>query len=149
MTLVEVLVVMVMITIMTALAVGTVRFGTRADNEIDRLALVLDQAGERARVRGTPLRFEVMPHGYRFTALDTSGVWQVVTGDAALAERSLPVDMSLERVRRDGKEIHDGLVFGSDVVLFSIDGRSSSGPFSVSGQASGSVVREQPTELTQ
>lgn len=108
MTLVEVLVVMLIIALMTALAAGSARSGRPASMEIDRLALVLDSAAERARVRGTPLRFETLPHGYRISRLDTAGNWQIVTDDALFVEHALPTDITLEnssatarRFRRD------------------------------------------------
>jgi type II secretion system protein H len=146
MTLVEVLVVMLLIALMTALAAGTARSGRPASMEIDRLVLVLESAAERARVRGTPLRFETLPHGYRFSRLDTAGNWQTVTDDALFVEHGLPTDIALGRIKRDGQEVQEGLVFGSDVVLFSLEGVSPAGKFTLEGQASGALKKITPAE---
>jgi type II secretion system protein H len=139
MTLIEVMVVMLLIAISTALATGTVRSWQRSDSEIDRLALVVETAAERARVRGTPIRFEAMRNGYRFSRLDTTGNWQAVKDDPLFAERALPTDVTLGRVTRDGQEVANGLVFGSDVVLYTIEILSAAGPVTLAGQASGSL----------
>lgn len=148
MTLVEVLVVMLLIALMTSLAVGSARSGRPASMEIDRLALVLEMAAERARVRGAPMRFEALPHGYRFSSLDTSGSWQIVTDDPLFVERGLPTDIALGDIKRDGQEVQEGLVFGSDVVLFTLDGVSPDGRFSLVGQASGTVKKSVPEKAS-
>jgi len=141
MTLIEVMVVLLLIALSTALATGAVRSWQAAANEVDRLILVVDAAAERARVRGTPMRFESSRHGYRFSRLDTAGNWQPVTDDPMFAERGLPTDVVLRRVVRDGQEVAEGLVFGSDVVLFTIEVISAGSLVTLEGQASGSVKR--------
>lgn len=140
----EVLVVMLLIALMTALAAGSARSGRSAGMEIDRLVLVLETAAERARVRGTPLRFEPLPHGYRFSRLDTAGNWQIVTDDPLFVERALPTDITLGKLKRDEQEVEDGLVFGSDVVLYSLEGVAPEGRFSLLGQASGALKKLTP-----
>lgn len=141
MTLIEVMVVMLLIALSTALATGTVRSWQRTDTEIDRLALAVETAAERARVRGTPIRFESMRNGYRFSQLDTTGNWQSIKGEPMFAERALPTGVTLGRVTRDGQDIASGLVFGSDVVLYTIEIFSPSGPVILAGQASGSLKK--------
>jgi general secretion pathway protein H len=139
MTLIEVMVVMLLIAISTVLATGTVRSWQRSDSEIERLALAVETAAERARVRGTPIRFESMRNGYRFSRLDTAGNWQIVKDDPLFAERALPTDVTLGRVMRDGQEVANGLVFGSDVMLYTIEILSAAGLVTLAGQASGSL----------
>ncbi|MBI4997755.1 MAG: prepilin-type N-terminal cleavage/methylation domain-containing protein [Rhodocyclales bacterium] len=141
MTLIEVMIVMLLIALSTALATGTVRSWQRSDSEIERLALAIETAAERARVRGTPIRFESMRNGYRFSRLDTAGNWQVVKDDPLFAERALPTDVTLSRVTRDGQEVANGLVFGSDVALYMIEIFSPDGRVTLEGQASGSVKK--------
>lgn len=141
MTLIEVIVVLVLIGLTTALVTGTIRTGSRGGTEVDRLALVLEMAAEQARVRGAPIRFESLRHGYRFRRLDTDGNWQIIKDEAGFAERSLPPDVVLNRVLRDGQEVSAGLDFGSDVVLFTVEGVASDGPFSLAGEASGAVTK--------
>lgn len=141
MTLIEVVVVLVLIAISTALATGSIRSWQNTDNEIDRLALVIETAAERARVRGTPIRFEAQRHAYRFSRLDTTGQWQVIVDDPLFAERGLPTDMALGRIMRDGQEAADGLVFGSDVLLYEIEVVSTGGQVTLEGLASGSLLK--------
>ncbi len=141
MTLIEVVVVLLLIGLTTALATSAFHPGQRSDLEIERLALVLETAAERARVRGTPMRFESLRHGYRFSRLDTAGNWQVVVDDPIFVEHGLPTGIALNRLSRDDQEVDDGLVFGSDIVLYTLEGVSAAGPFSLVGQASGTVKR--------
>lgn len=141
MTLIEVVVVLVLIAISTALATGSIRSWQNADNEIDRLALAIETAAERARVRGTPIRFEAQRHAYRFSRLDTTGQWQVIVDDPLFAERGLPTEMALGRIMRDGQEAADGLVFGSDVMLYEIEVMSSGNRVTLEGLASGSLLK--------
>lgn len=135
---------MLIITLMTAVAAGAMRSTTNPDREIDRLVLVLDMAAEQARVRGSPLRFELRPHGYRFSRLDTSGEWQIIEGDVVLGERELPMDFVLDKITRDGQDAPQGLVMGSDVALFVIEGKGPQGPFALVGEATGSVKKRIP-----
>lgn len=144
----EVLVVMLLIALMTALAAGSARSGRSSGMEVDRLVLVLETAAERARVRGTPLRFEALQHGYRFSRLDTAGNWQLVTDDPLFVEHALPTDVTLGKLKRDEQEVEEGLVFGSDVVLYSLDGVAPDGRFSLVGQASGALKRLTPAGQT-
>lgn len=137
MTLIEVMVVLVLMGLTTAVVTGSIRSWQNDDNEIDRLALVLDAAAERARVRGTPIRFEPLPHGYRFSRIDTAGNWQTITDDPMFVERALPTDVTLQRLLRDDQEVKDGLVFGSDVTLFSIEIVARNGITRLAGQVSG------------
>lgn len=139
MTLIEVMVVLLLIAISTALATGTVRSWQRSDSEIERLALAIETAAERARVRGTPIRFESLRHGYRFSRLDTAGNWRTIVDEPLFAEHALPTELTLGRMVRDGQEVTNGLVFGSDIVLFTIEIFSASGTVSLTGQASGSL----------
>lgn len=144
MTLIEVMVVLVLMGLTTAVVTGSIRSWQNDDNEIDRLVLVLDAAAERARVRGTPIRFEPLPHGYRFSRIDTAGNWQTITDDPMFVERALPTDVTLQRLLRDDREVKDGLVFGSDVALFSIEIAARNGITRLSGQVSGALKKIPP-----
>ena len=144
MTLIEVMVVLVLMGLTTAVVTGSIRSWQNDDNEIDRLALVLDAAAERARVRGTPIRFEPAPHGYRFSRIDTAGNWQTITDDPMFVERALPTDITLQHLLRDDQEVKDGLVFGSDVTLFSIEIVARNGITRLAGQVSGILKKISP-----
>jgi type II secretion system protein H len=138
-TLIEVVVVLLLIGLTSALATGVVHSWRRSDGEVDRLALALEMAAERARIRGTPIRFEPLPQGYRFSRLDTSGNWQPVLDDPLLAERGLPADIAWRHLTRDGQEVVGGLVFGSDVPLYTLEIGSPSGTVQLVGQPSGTL----------
>lgn len=141
MTLIEVMVVLLLIAIGTAAATSAVRSFQRTDTEIERLALAIETAGERARVRGVPIRFESFRHGYRFSRLDTTGNWQPISDDPLFAERALPTNATLGRMTREGQPVSDALVFGSDVVLYEVEVVSTDGVTTLAGQASGAVKR--------
>lgn len=141
MTLIEVMVVLLLIAIGTAAATSAVRSFQRTDTEIERLALAIETAGERARVRGVPIRFESIRHGYRFSRLDTTGNWQPIADDPLFAERALPTNTTLGRMTREGQPVSDALVFGSDVVLYEVEVVSTDGVTILAGQASGAVKR--------
>lgn len=139
MTLIEVMVVLLLIAISTAAATSAVRSWQRTDSEIERLALALETAGERARVRGVPIRFESIRHGYRFSRLDTTGNWQPITDEPLFAERALPTKATLTRMTREGRPVSEGLVFGSDVVLYEVELVFADGVATLSGLVSGAV----------
>lgn len=132
---------LLLIAIGTAAATGAVRSWQRTDSEIERLALAIETAGERARVRGAAIRFESVRHGYRFSRLDTTGNWQPIVDDPLFAERALPTNTMITRILREGLPVTEGLVFGSDVVLFEVEVVSPDGVVLLSGQVSGAVKK--------
>ena len=85
-TLIEVLVVLVIIGIMVGL-VG-VRLMPGDDrvlaNEVQRLALLLEQTRDQAVVSGEPIAFTVEQGGYRFWALTEDNQWVPRSGDDVL-----------------------------------------------------------------
>lgn len=143
-TLIEVLIVMLLIGL-TSLFVNVV-VDARNDpgRELDRLILALQAAADRAMIRGMPVRFELVPQGYRFSQLDVSGSWVPVADDPLLAEHGLPTTLTVRRLTQDGQDTGGKLVFGSDIVLFSVDLELPSGPLSLVAQPSGSVTRLEP-----
>jgi general secretion pathway protein H len=141
MTLIEVMVVLLLISIGTAAATSAIRSWQRVDTEIERLALAIETAGERARVRGVPIRFESIRHGYRFSHLDTTGNWQPITDEPLFAERALPTNTMIAKMTREGQPVSEGLVFGSDVVICEIEVVSAGDVVTLSGQVSGAVKR--------
>lgn len=141
MTLIEVMVVLLLIAISTAAATTAVRSWQRTDSEIERLALAIETAGERARVRGVPIRFESIRHGYRFSRLDTTGNWQLIVDEPLFAERALPSKAAITRMTREGRPVSEGLVFGSDVVLYEVEVVSAEGVATLTGQVSGAVKK--------
>jgi type II secretion system protein H len=138
-TLIEVMIVLLLIGVTTTFLTVVVEARQRPDAEIDRLALALETAAERARVRGTPIRFELIRQGYRFSRLDTSGNWLPVVDDPLLAERSVPVEMAWRRLTRDGQDTAGGLTFGSDIALYTIEMELPSGRVFLVAQPSGTL----------
>jgi Tfp pilus assembly protein FimT len=141
MTLIEVIVVLLLISLTSALVTGSINSWQRPETEIDRLALALEMAAERARVRGTPIRFERLPQGYRFSRLDIFGNWQPVVDDPQLKERSLAAGVVWRHLNQDGQEVVGGLVFGSDVPLYTLEVGVQSGAVLLVGQPSGALKK--------
>lgn len=135
---------LLLIGLTSSMVVGVMDSRRNDDTEIDRLTLALESAAERARVRGTPIRFERLPQGYRFSYFDTAGNWLPVVGDPLLAERALPTGVILGRLSRDGQALTGDLVFGSDVQIYTLDVLSPTGPMQLAGQATGIVRKVLP-----
>lgn len=149
-TLIEVMVVLVILGI-TATAVSFSITGVQSrqtDQAIDRLRLVLETAGERAAVTGTPVAVEFLPGRYRFSMLDTEGHWRPIVGDDPLAERALPdgviwVGLTVD----DQPAVSDPpLIFGSEMPVFELRLRSPDGERLYRSQANGSVELKVATE---
>lgn len=114
-TLIEVLVVLVIIGIMVGM-VG-VRLMPDDDrvlaNEVQRLALLLEQTRDQAVVSGEPIAFTVEQAGYRFWALNDESQWVPRRGDDLLKDRSLPdgVRLLALRVNQTPLEAGERLLF--------------------------------------
>ena len=106
-TLLEVLVVLVIIGIITAMAVvsTSVLGGDRQlDEEAQRLQAVLAQAREESMLDGRDVGLRVDRQGYDFLRFNGRvGAWELIAGDALLRERELPggVNASLRLESRD------------------------------------------------
>jgi type II secretion system protein H len=140
-TLIEVLIVLLLIGLTSTFVNLVVDARSDPGREVDRLILALRAASDRAMIRGTPIRFELIPQGYRFSRLDVSGNWVAITDDPLLAEHGLPAKMSLRRLLQDGQDTGGMLTFGSDVVLYRVELELPSGPLSLVAQPSGAVVK--------
>jgi len=106
-TLLEVLVVLVIIGIVTAMAVvsTSVLGGDRQlDEEAQRLQAVLAQAREESMLDGRDVGLRIDRQGYDFLHYNGRvGTWELVAGDTLLRERKLPggVNASLRLESRD------------------------------------------------
>ena len=143
-TLIEVLIVMLLIGLTSMFVNVVVDARNDPGREVDRLALALQTAADRAMIRGTPVRFELIPQGYRFSYLDVSGNWVVITDDPLLAEHGLPPNMSVRRMTQEGQDAGDSLTFGSDIALYRLDIELPSGPLSLISQPTGAVRKSAP-----
>ncbi len=123
-TLIEVMVVLVILAI-TATAVTFSIEGWQSreiEREVDRLRLVLEAAGERAAIRGTPIAAEFLPGRYRFSQLDTEGKWRPIVEGDPLSERQLPDTLSWGALTVEGRSINldPQLVFGAEMPQFDL-----------------------------
>lgn len=113
-TLIEVLVALVVLSVLltvTGLSMGPI--GQRELRfEGERLAQVLSVAREEAQVRGTPIRLETAPEGYRFAAR-RGGEWRPIVDDRELRWRRWSHATEVRVQRADGRP---GVEFGRESV---------------------------------
>jgi prepilin-type N-terminal cleavage/methylation domain-containing protein len=58
-------------------------------DELRRLQIAIEAAGERAQVSGTPITIEFIPQAYRFGRLDVRGYWVPIVHDPLFAQREV------------------------------------------------------------
>lgn len=101
-TLLELLVVLVIVTLLVSFA--TLRLGdnraAQLEREAQRLAALLEAAGDEAVLQGQELGLRLEPDGYRFLRY-TPPEWAALEDDALLRPRRLPATIRLE-LRLDG-----------------------------------------------
>jgi len=123
-TLIEVMVVLVILGIsVTAVTFSIEGLQAReTERELQRLRLVLERAGERAAVRGTPIAVEFLPGRYRFSQLDADGHWRPFNEGESLSERELPEGVRWADLTVEGRkpEPNSPLVFGSEMPQFDL-----------------------------
>ncbi|MBK9220234.1 MAG: hypothetical protein RJA63_355 [Pseudomonadota bacterium] len=117
-SLIEILVVLVIISVFTSLAVLTLESvqGRNNDEEVLRLQRLLEMAADYSDTRGTPLAVEFLPNGYRFSAMQTNGEWRLIFAPSPFAERSWPDGVQVARLEVDGVHQNEPLrlVFASE-----------------------------------
>lgn len=147
-TLIEVMVVLVILAV-TASAVSFSLDGIQSrehEREADRLRFVLEAAGERAAVTGTPIAAEFLPGRYRFSELDAEGKWRPMQTPAALAERMLPEAFVWGALTVNARPPSNDppLVFGAEMPRFELRLRTPEGERIYRSRADGSVEVERP-----
>lgn len=99
-TLIEVLVVVVIVGIVSAvvlLSSGLVSEDRNLRQEARRMASLIELAADEALLQGRDLGLEVLQGGYRFVEYDPyNNRWQEITGDELLRARELDEDLRLE-----------------------------------------------------
>jgi general secretion pathway protein H len=145
-TLIEVMVVLVILAI-TATAVTFSIEGMQArdtEREIDRLRLVLEAAGERAAVHGTPIAAEFLPGRYRFSELDAEGKWRPIVDVDSLTERALPDTLSWAGLTVEGRAANaePPLIFGAEMPQFELLLHAPDGDRRYRSRPDGSVTLE-------
>jgi general secretion pathway protein H len=107
-SLIELLVVIVILAIiigMTVLSMGTLRVGDTAEKEARRLTALMELVAEEALIQGRDYGVEFFEDGYRFLSWDPdSGLWSVVSDEAALRRRTLPGDLRVA-LAVEGREV--------------------------------------------
>ena len=145
-TLIEVMVVLVVLAITASAVTFSIEGMSRRDDdrEVDRLRLVLEAAGERAAVNGTPIAAEFLPGRYRFSTLDTEGKWRPISEGNSLSERSLPEGFVWLGVTLRGKPATEEppLVFGAEMPDFEVRLRTPEGERRYRSRPGGEVVLE-------
>lgn len=105
-TLIEILVVLVIISIVTAVAVlslGTLAGDSAARRSAERLAALTDLASQQAVMRSEQYGLRISPHGYEFLLYD-GGRWSAVQDDHLLRARHLGSGVTLA-LKLEGTDI--------------------------------------------
>lgn len=148
-TLIEVLVVLVILGITSTAVVFSVEgMRSRGDaNALQRLRLVLELAGERAAVSGTPVSVEFLPGRYRFSTLETDGSWRLIQQGDSLAERDMPDGFVFEKMTVNGRPVSSDapLVLTTEMPDFEITVRTPESQRILRSHPEGSVTLDIPT----
>lgn len=147
-TLIEVLVVVLIITVMIAVASVNLLRGPedQVREEAERLALLLQTAQQEAVLQGQVLAFSAGRDGYRFLRLDDKGKLQPLA-DEILRPRTLPpgVEIAAFHVDGAGSSERDGIVLApsGELASFRIAVTAGTAQWWVVGLANG-AIRSQP-----
>lgn len=107
-TLIEILAVVVIIGIVTAIAVISARaLGGRSDQAqaATRLAGLIELASENARMENLQYGLKMKPHHYEFMVFNGRGSWLPLTKNPVLAGRDLPAGLTADIQTRNPVEI--------------------------------------------
>lgn len=140
-TLIEVLVVLAIVGIVVAgasLSLETLRHRD-VDRAIERLRWVLEATAERAQTLGQPLALELLPDGYRFSALDTDGRWVAFDEAPLFSEQVLPDTLRWQGLRT-AQGSSERVVFGNRSPRYELRVSTPDGIRVLAGQATGAVV---------
>lgn len=147
-TLIEVMVVLVIMGLVaTSLTLGLDSLrGRDVDQALRRLRLVMEATADRAAVRGRPIALELLPDGYRFSALDPDDNWRPLNDPPVFTEKALPAGLTWRGLRLDGQGQADGtrLQFGTQPPEYELRLTTPSGEALLTGKANGEVVLRLP-----
>ena len=146
-TLIEVMVVLVVISVIASMLTLSVSARNTADDEVERLRLVLEAVAERAQIRGTPLAVELLPQGYRCSAFDLRGNWTPIRNEPLFAQQDLSEALQWHELRIDGRVSPLTLVFGSEMPAFDLEIATPSGNLHLVSTPTGSVQRRAGVSL--
>lgn len=146
-TLIEVMVVLVLISIIASMLTLNVSARHTADDEVERLRLVLEAVAERAQIRGTPLSVELLPQGYRCSAFDLRGNWTPIRNESLFAQRDLSEELRWQGLTINGRASPLTLVFGSEMPVFDLEIATPDGNLHLVSTPTGSVQRRAGVQL--
>ena len=149
-TLIEVLVVIVIMGVTSTAVVFSIEgIRSRSDaNELQRLRLVLELAGERAAVTGTPISVQFLPDHYRFSTLAMDGSWRLIQQGDSLAERKMPEGFAIEKIIVNGRAVaaSAALVLSTEMPDFEIHVRTPENQRILRSHPEGSVSLDLPAQ---
>ena len=140
-TLIEVMVVLLVISVIASMLTLNVSARHTADDEVERLRLVLEAVAERAQIRGTPLAVELLPQGYRCSAFDLRGNWTPIRNEPLFAQQDLSAALVWQDLRIDGRVAPLTVVFGSEMPVFDLAITTPTGNIHLVSTPTGSVQR--------
>lgn len=147
-TLIEVMVVLVIMGLVaTSLTLGLDSLrGRDADQALRRLRLVMEATADRAAVRGRPIALELLPDGYRFSALDPDDNWRPLNDPPVFTDKALPAGLAWRGLRLDGQGQADStrLQFGTQPPEYELRVATPAGEALLTGKANGEVVLQLP-----
>lgn len=109
-TLIEVLVVMSIIGVLSAVVVLSIAPSgpAQARTEARRLATLLELAISESRATGRGIAWSPAPEGYEFLRKGDDGEWRSFAADSPYRRRALPAGVSLEAVQLDAQALSAG-----------------------------------------
>lgn len=109
-TLIEILVVMCIIGVLSAVLVFAAAPGdaSKARTEARRLATLLELALAEARASGESIAWSPVPGGYAFFRRNDEGEWKDFPADSPYRRRSLPGGVTLGAVQLDAQPLRPG-----------------------------------------
>ena len=110
---------------------------------LERLRWVLEATAERARLRGTPLAFEQVADGYRFSQLYPDGRWLPFEAPPVFTEKTLPAELSWGELRASGQRAQR-IVFGTRAPHFTLAVHTPQGLARYQGTPTGRVRMAAP-----
>ncbi|KVF26396.1 type II secretion system protein GspH [Burkholderia vietnamiensis] len=117
-TLLEMLVVLVIVGLLVAVVTLAPSRNRRTDlaEEAQRLANLLESAGDEAQVRSMPIAWQLVGGGYRFVQRTDSGGWTPMTDDLYRARRWGGAVTSVSVRYTGGGEVPSRVVLGSESI---------------------------------
>jgi general secretion pathway protein H len=117
-TLLEMLVVLVIVGLLVAVVTLAPSRNRRTDlaEEAQRLANLLESAGDEAQVRSMPIAWQLVGGGYRFVQRTESGGWTPMTDDLYRARRWGGAVTSVSVRYTGGGEVPSRVVLGSESI---------------------------------